>query len=165
MNLFSFRRFSWMMMASFLRSPLPPPDTKLLKNLLFFQKSSWQRSDNSICYWKFGTLYIVLISLQLLVILKLSKLFKGCDTKRLLKHRCLQIRVQAVIFKYSNLIKTKKNHQNEKPENFLYFWSDIVGRGKGKFLSFVFVSVLNETWEINLLWECWILSDRDIKYT
>ena len=133
MNLFSFRRFSWMMMASFLRSPLPPPDTKLLKNLLFFQKSSWQRSDNSICYWKFGPLYIVLISLQLLVILKLSKLFKGCDTKRLLKHRCLQIRVQADIFKYSNLIKTKKIIKTKNQKTFYIFDQILLAEEKENF--------------------------------
>ena len=133
MNLSSFRRFSWMMMASFLRSPLPPPDTKLLKNLLFFQKSSWQRSDNSICYWKFGTLYIVLISLQLLVILKLSKLFKGCDTKRLLKHRCLQICVQADIFKYSNLIKTKKIIKTKNQKTFYIFDQILLAEEKENF--------------------------------
>ena len=96
-------------------------------------------------------LYIVLISLQLLVILKLSKLFKGCDTKRLLKHRCLQICVQADIFKYSNLIKTKKIMKTENQKSFyLYFWSNITERGKWmrKFLSFVFVSVLKGTWGI-----------------
>ena len=125
--------FSWMMMASFPRSPLPPPDTKLLKNLLFFQKSSWQRSDNSICYWKFGTLYIVLISLQLLVILKLSKLFKGCDTKRLLKHRCLQIRVQADIFKYSNLIKTKKIIKTKNQKTFYIFDQILLAEEKENF--------------------------------
>jgi len=98
-----------------------------------FQKSSWQRSDNSICYWKFGTLYIVLISLQLLVILKLSKLFKGCDTKRLLKHRCLQICVQADIFKYSNLIKTKKIIKTKNQKTFYIFDQILLAEEKENF--------------------------------
>jgi len=34
--------------------------------------------------------------------------------------------LQTEIFKYSNLIKTKKNHQNRKPENFLYIFDQIL---------------------------------------
>ena len=59
--------------------------------------------------------------------------------------------LQTEIFKYSNLIKTKKKSSKQKTRKLsIYFWSNITEGGKWMrtFLSFVFVSVLNGTWGI-----------------
>jgi len=68
--------------------------------------------------------------------------------------------IQTEIFKYSNLIKTKKNHQNKKTGKFLSIF--LIKYYRDEF----FVSVLNVTWGIEF--SCGTVLNavkRYVKYT
>ena len=181
---FNCRPSSWMTMVNSRQSPLPPPDTKSPK-ISYFSKNalSWetlhcmfskrQITNNfllqicKISRWSFQSLAEV----DTFDVVNQDTRF---DTNRfwrwstdVYKYVYTNMCVQTEIFKYSNLIKTKKNHQNRKTGKFLSIFLIKYYRDEWEnFWVLFFVSVLNVTWGIEF--SCGTVLNavkRYVKYT